>query len=80
MSRAQQLKRSYQLIALLRAWGGVTLERLAGETGVTTRTIRRDLDALQAAGLPITDTRNDDGDRTWRFIKGASCPMCGPRR
>lgn len=79
MSRSAQLARTYHLIALLRAWGGATLERLATETGVTTRTIRRDLDALQVAGLPITDAR-DGETRTWRLIKGAPCPICGVHR
>jgi predicted DNA-binding transcriptional regulator YafY len=77
--RGEQLARSYHVIALLRAWGGVTLERLARETGVTSRTIRRDLDVLQASGVPITDKREDDA-RTWALLKGAPCPVCGVHR
>lgn len=78
--RCQQLTRSYQVIALLRAWGGVSLAQLAGETGVTIRTIRRDLEALQAAGVPVTDAVSDTGVRRWRLVKGASCPLCGFHR
>lgn len=39
--------------------GGVTIHHLARMTGVTTRTIRRDLDALQQAGFPLYDDKQD---------------------
>lgn len=39
--------------------GGVTIHHLARLTGVTTRTIRRDLDALQQAGFPLYDEKHD---------------------
>lgn len=39
---------------------GVTIHHLARLTGVTTRTIRRDLDALQQAGFPLYDDRQDN--------------------
>lgn len=77
--RALQLTRSYQVIALLRAWGGVTLDRLAADTGVTTRTIRRDLDALEAGGVPVTTAMVNES-KVWRLVKGAPCPVCGSRR
>lgn len=77
--RGRQLTRTYVLLALLRAWGGTTLARLATETGFSDRTIRRDLEALQLAGLPITD-EDREGTRTWRLIKGAPCPVCGVHR
>ena len=34
---------------------GLTLEQLAASTGVTTRTIRRDLEVLQEAGIAMID-------------------------
>ena len=34
---------------------GCTLSDLARQTGVTTRTIRRDLEALEEAGIPLVD-------------------------
>jgi predicted DNA-binding transcriptional regulator YafY len=47
---------------------GVTIDDLAKSTGVTTRTIRRDLHALQEAGFPLFDDRtNDDGRTRWRL-------------
>jgi predicted DNA-binding transcriptional regulator YafY len=48
--------------------GGVTIDELASQCQVTTRTIRRDLQALEAAGFPIYDDRSQDDGRTrWRL-------------
>jgi predicted DNA-binding transcriptional regulator YafY len=45
---------------------GVTIDDLASRCGVTTRTIRRDLQALEEAGFPIYDDRSrDDGKTRW---------------
>jgi predicted DNA-binding transcriptional regulator YafY len=45
---------------------GVTIDELAVECSVTTRTIRRDLQALEEAGFPIYDDRSrDDGKTRW---------------
>jgi predicted DNA-binding transcriptional regulator YafY len=76
--RVKQLRRSWLLIALLRGTHGCTLRRLAREAGVCERTIRRDLNALEAAGLPVqrlTDTDSEHG-KPWRLLKGAPCPVC----
>jgi hypothetical protein len=40
--------------------GGATIHELAELTGVTTRTIRRDLEALEAAGFPLYDDKSHD--------------------
>jgi predicted DNA-binding transcriptional regulator YafY len=46
---------------------GVTIDQLAAQCDVTTRTIRRDLQALEEAGFPLFDDRsNDDGKTRWR--------------
>jgi predicted DNA-binding transcriptional regulator YafY len=62
------------------ARGGVTIDELAGLGDVTTRTIRRDLEALQAAGFPLYDDRSaDDGRTRWRVngqaFKGLSAGL-----
>jgi predicted DNA-binding transcriptional regulator YafY len=49
---------------------GVTIDELAAIGGVTTRTIRRDLQALQEAGFPLYDDRNRDDNRTRWVISG----------
>ena len=46
---------------------GVTIDGLATLCDVTTRTIRRDLQALQEAGFPLFDDRaHDDGRTRWK--------------
>src|SRR5262249_43091092 len=46
---------------------GVTIDELAGLADVTTRTIRRDLQALEEAGFPLYDDRgHDDGRTRWK--------------
>jgi predicted DNA-binding transcriptional regulator YafY len=62
------------------ARGGVTIDELAQIGDVTTRTIRRDLEALQAAGFPLYDDRSaDDGRTRWRVngqaFKGLSAGL-----
>jgi predicted DNA-binding transcriptional regulator YafY len=47
---------------------GVTIDDLATLCDVTTRTIRRDLQALEEAGFPVYDDRShDDGRTRWRL-------------
>src|ERR1041384_2998615 len=46
---------------------GVSIDALASDLDVTTRTIRRDLAALQEAGFPLFDERDDDGHVRWRL-------------
>jgi predicted DNA-binding transcriptional regulator YafY len=50
--------------------GGVTIDDLASLCGVTTRTIRRDLQALEEAGFPLFDDRSGDDGRTRWQING----------
>ncbi len=49
---------------------GVTIDALAALTGVTTRTIRRDLQALEEAGFPLFDDRGGDDGRTRWMVNG----------
>src|SRR5207244_1728218 len=45
---------------------GVTIDDLASQCAVTTRTIRRDLQALEEAGFPVYDDKSrDDGKTRW---------------
>jgi predicted DNA-binding transcriptional regulator YafY len=50
--------------------GGVTIDDLASLCEVTTRTIRRDLQALEEAGFPLYDDRSHDDGRTRWAING----------
>jgi len=46
---------------------GLTIDELAQLSGVTTRTVRRDLQALEEAGFPLFDDKShDDGRTRWK--------------
>lgn len=66
-TRNQQLVRVLRLLALI-GKRRRSLGELATELDVTTRTIRRDLEAILAAHLPLTDVVGDDGIRRWRLV------------
>src|SRR4051795_4545807 len=60
--------------------GGVTIDELAALCAVTTRTIRRDLQALEESGFPLYDDKtHDDGKTRWRVngqaFKGLSAGL-----
>jgi proteasome accessory factor B len=66
--RNQEVIRQWRVLhALESSRHGATIDGLAGELDVTTRTIRRDLAALQEAGFPLYDERDDDGRVHWRL-------------
>lgn len=56
-----QNSRLFQILYLLMAKNGMRVSELAEKTEVSTRTIRRDIDALSAAGVPIYTTRGRNG-------------------
>src|SRR5436189_2233078 len=49
---------------------GLTVDELAHLSGVTTRTVRRDLQALEEAGFPIYDDKSRDDGRTRWILNG----------
>jgi predicted DNA-binding transcriptional regulator YafY len=66
--RNQEVIRQWRLLhALDASRHGASIDALADELEVTTRTIRRDLAALQEAGFPLYDERDDDGRVRWRM-------------
>jgi len=64
MPRNAEVIRQWTILRDLEASRRVTIDDLAGRTGVTTRTIRRDLEALQTSGFPLFD-EVIDGKRYW---------------
>jgi len=71
MPRNQEVIRQWKVLhALESSRHGASIDGLADDLSVTTRTIRRDLAALQEAGFPLYDERDDDGRVRWR-IDGA---------
>lgn len=68
MPRNQEVIRQWKVLhALESSRHGVTIAALATALDVTTRTIRRDLAALQEAGFPLFDEHDDEGRVTWRL-------------
>jgi predicted DNA-binding transcriptional regulator YafY len=64
MPRNAEVIRQWTILRDLEASRRVTIDELAERTGVTTRTIRRDLEALQTSGFPLFDEQID-GKRYW---------------
>ena len=68
MPRNQEVIRQWKLLhALESSRHGASIDGLATDLGVTTRTIRRDLAALQEAGFALYDERDDAGRVRWRL-------------
>jgi proteasome accessory factor B len=66
--RNQEVIRQWKVLhALESSRHGAAIDALADELEVTTRTIRRDLAALQEAGFPLYDEKDDDGRTRWRI-------------
>jgi predicted DNA-binding transcriptional regulator YafY len=66
--RNAEVIRQWQILRTIEARRtGVTIHELAGLTGVTTRTIRRDLIALQEAGFSLYDEGHDTETKRWRL-------------
>jgi predicted DNA-binding transcriptional regulator YafY len=62
--RNAEVIRQWTILRELEASRRATIDALSQKTGVTTRTIRRDLEALQRAGFPLYDELVD-GKRYW---------------
>ena len=68
MPRNQEVIRQWKILhALESSRHGASIDALADDLDVTTRTIRRDLAALQEAGFALYDERDDDGHARWRL-------------
>jgi predicted DNA-binding transcriptional regulator YafY len=64
MPRNAEVIRQWSILRDLEASRRLTIDDMAQRTGVTTRTIRRDLEALQSAGFPLFD-ESYDGKKYW---------------
>ena len=70
MPRNAEVIRQWSILRDLESSRRVTIDELADRTGVTTRTIRRDLEALQSSGFPLYD-EVVDGKRYWMLEQRA---------
>ena len=67
--RNAEVIRQWKILKTVEAARHTTTQALADELGVTERTIRRDIEALQEAGFPLYDER-EDGRKVWRLVPG----------
>jgi predicted DNA-binding transcriptional regulator YafY len=67
--RNSEVIRQWKILKRIETGRFTSTPALAEEHGVTERTIRRDLEALQEAGFPIYDDRAD-GRKVWRLVDG----------
>ena len=66
--RNAEVIRQWQILREIEARRtGVTIHELAGMVNVTTRTIRRDLQALQEAGFAVYDEGEENETKRWRL-------------
>ena len=70
MPRNAEVIRQWSILRDLEASRRLTIDEMAARTGVTTRTIRRDLEALQEAGFPLFDEVHD-GKKYWMLEQRA---------
>jgi predicted DNA-binding transcriptional regulator YafY len=68
--RNAEVIRQWSILRELESSRRGTIDELAERTGVSTRTIRRDLEALQAAGFPLFDEVHD-GKKYWTLEQRA---------
>ena len=67
MPRGDQLARQWRLLHLIDRPQGVTVEDAARDLGCAVRTIWRDVNALEKAGMPLYPERAADGYKSvWR--------------
>ncbi len=60
---------------LLQTRGRVTAAELARELGISTRTVKRDMEALSSAGIPVYATRGGAGG--WRLVESYRTSLTG---
>jgi len=65
-----QAARLHDVIRILEARYGATVDEIADEAQVTRRTVYRDLDAIRDAGYPLVCDKESDGRTLYRFLTG----------
>lgn len=71
MARGDQLARLLRIVQAFAAKrGGLTVGELAREEDCSTRTIYRDLDALEKAGFPLYVDKENPNRALWKFVDG----------
>lgn len=73
--RNRQITRALELIVLIgENRVGMSLVDLAGAVEITTRTVRRDLEAIEAAGFSLYDEVDEQGVCRWKLLSAGFTP------
>jgi proteasome accessory factor B len=67
--RNAEVIRQWKVLKTIETGRFTSASKLAAANGVTERTIRRDIEALQEAGFPLYDDRLG-GKKVWRLVEG----------
>src|SRR5512147_651161 len=67
--RNAEVIRQWKILKTIETGRYTSSLKLAEAYGVTERTVRRDIEALQEAGFPLYDDRVD-GKKVWRLVEG----------
>ena len=67
--RNAEVIRQWKILKTIEKGRFTSSAKLAADYGVTERTIRRDVEALQEAGFPLYDDRAE-GKKVWRLVEG----------
>ena len=67
--RNAEVIRQWKILKTIEVGRFTSAAKLAAAHGVTERTIRRDIEALQEAGFPLYDDRVN-GKKVWRLVEG----------
>jgi proteasome accessory factor B len=73
-TNSDKLARQWRLLRLLSANGQATIRHLVAETGMSDKTIRRDLLVLRNVGFPLVERKSDHGRKHWCLENSADVP------
>lgn len=73
--RCVQTIRQLSILHYLYDHHGATIDRLSRKFGVSTKTIRRDMNALLTVGYSLYDERDDYGNNIWKLMTGQMIPV-----
>jgi len=72
--RGEMVIRQWKILQFINSRPGITISEMEQELKVSSRTIRRDIEALEEAGFPLYNERVNNGIG-WFFVEGYKLPQ-----